>query len=93
MLLDKNKELRVWKMVTENVVAQLASKFCVMCDQLSFFRLETVTAMSSLTRSPSSPLTGGCFCSAIKYELSQPPFLRAYCRCIQFIFTFNTVIR
>ena len=37
--------------------------------------------MSSSTVTPSSPLTGSCFCGAIKYELSAPPVLRAYCHC------------
>ena len=37
--------------------------------------------MSSSTVTPSSPLNGSCFCGAIKYELSAPPVLRAYCHC------------
>lgn len=39
--------------------------------------------MSSSTITPSSPLGGSCFCGAIKYELSAPPVLRAYCHCTQ----------
>ena len=37
--------------------------------------------MSSSTITPSSPLNGSCFCGAVKYELSAPPVLRAYCHC------------
>lgn len=37
--------------------------------------------MSSSTITPSSPLNGSCFCGTIKYELSAPPVLRAYCHC------------
>ncbi|KAI0307625.1 Mss4-like protein [Multifurca ochricompacta] len=39
--------------------------------------------MSSSPPSPSSPLTGSCFCGAITYALSSPPVLRAYCHCTQ----------
>jgi hypothetical protein len=51
-------------------------------DQIRLLRqyLEPNT-MSSWTVTPSSPLNGSCFCGAIKYELSAPPVLRAYCHC------------
>lgn len=39
--------------------------------------------MSSSTITPSSPLTGNCFCGSVKYALSAPPVLRAYCHCTQ----------
>jgi hypothetical protein len=39
--------------------------------------------MSSSTVTPSSPLSGSCFCGTLKYELSAPPLLRAYCHCTQ----------
>jgi hypothetical protein len=41
------------------------------------------STMSSSTITPSSPLSGSCFCGALKYELSAPPLLRAYCHCTQ----------
>src|SRR5712671_3307645 len=40
-------------------------------------------AMPSSIITPSSPLTGSCFCGAVKYALSAPPVLRAYCHCTQ----------
>lgn len=46
------------------------------------FPLLSIT-MSSSTITPSSPLSGGCFCGTLKYELSAPPLLRAYCHCTQ----------
>jgi len=39
--------------------------------------------MPSSIITPSSPLTGSCFCGAVKYTLSAPPVLRAYCHCTQ----------
>jgi hypothetical protein len=27
------------------------------------------------------PLTGGCLCGAVRYELSEPPVLASYCHC------------
>ncbi|KAI0271477.1 Mss4-like protein [Gloeopeniophorella convolvens] len=39
--------------------------------------------MSQSTISPSSPLTGSCFCGAVTYALTAPPVLRAYCHCSQ----------
>ncbi|KZV67615.1 hypothetical protein PENSPDRAFT_46918 [Peniophora sp. CONT] len=33
--------------------------------------------------SPEHPLTGGCFCGALKYALSAPPKMSGYCHCTQ----------
>lgn len=33
--------------------------------------------------SPDHPLTGGCFCGALKYALSAPPKMSGYCHCTQ----------
>ncbi|MBA2347957.1 MAG: GFA family protein [Solirubrobacterales bacterium] len=30
---------------------------------------------------PPAPLTGGCGCGAVRFELSEPPSAAAYCHC------------
>src|SRR5689334_12265894 len=34
-----------------------------------------------MTESTTTPLTGGCGCGAVRYELTQPPVAASYCHC------------